>query len=301
MSMKLNDAKPMNMAFFNNRRGLTRLFMLVTLLLGSCGIVVERAGNQLGEDLRGAIMDHDDPQTVAAALPAWLLLLDAMLRSQPESSDLLLSASRLYAAYAGLFIDDHERGMKLTQRAVDYARRATCLEDEELCQRLDQPFLDFEQGIAEIDPERIDLVYGLATAWTGWIQVRRDDYAAIADLPKVEALLRWVIQHDEEHDAGGPYLYLAVLNSQRPAAVGGDLDGARDFYLRALELSCERNLLVKVYFAAEYARMIFDRDLHDRLLKEVLDAKAAVPGYTLGNRLAQARAEELLEDADEYF
>ncbi|GAB4180873.1 MAG: hypothetical protein Tsb002_00250 [Wenzhouxiangellaceae bacterium] len=275
--------------------------VLGIVLLSACGALVERAGNQLGENLRGAILDHDDPATVAEAMPAWLLLLDAMLRSQPESSGLLISASRLYSAYTGLFVDDQERAERLSQRSLDYARRALCLEQEALCQQLDAPFLDLEAAIGQLQPQAADSVYALATAWTGWIQVNRNDYAAIADLPKVEALLRWVIEVDEELDAGGPFLYLAVLNSQRPAAVGGDLEGARGFYERALALSADQNLLIKVYYAEEYSRMVFDQDLHDRLLREVLAADPDVPGYALGNHLAQARAEILLEESNEYF
>lgn len=271
-------------------------------LLSACSIFVEKASEQLGNDLRGAILDHDDPQTVADAMPAWLILLDAMLRSNPESEGLLTSAANMYGAYAGLFVeDDHQRALRLTQRALDYSRRATCLSDAEFCAVLDAPYLDFEAAMASLEAEQIDTIYALATSWTGWIKTRRDDFAAISDLPKVESLLRWVVDQDASHDAGGPFLYLAVLNSQRPAAVGGDLDGARAFYEQALDLSEQQNLLVKVYYASEYGRMVFDRELHDRLLNEVIDAKADVPGYTLSNQLAKARAQDLLEEADEYF
>ena len=274
----------------------------VLIMSAGCSIVVEKASERLGNDLRGAILDHDDPQTIAAAMPAWLILLDAMLRSSPESEGLLNSASTMYGAYAGLFVeDDHERALKLTQRALDYSRRATCISITEFCSQLDAPFLDFETAISGLEAESIDTIYTLATAWTGWIKTRRDDYAAISDLPKVEALLRWVVAQNANHDAGGPFLYLAVLNSQRPAAVGGDLDGARNFYERALDLSEQQNLLVEVYYASEYGRMVFDRELHDRLLNEVMSAEAEVPGYTLSNQLAKARAQDLLEEADEYF
>lgn len=280
----------------------TILLALVVLCSSSCSIFVEKASERLGNDLRGAILNHDDPQTIAAAMPAWLILLDAMVRSNPESEGLLTSASTMYGAYAGLFVeDDHQRALKLTQRALDYSRRATCLANTDFCQGMDAPFLDFEAAMASLEAGNIDTIYALATAWTGWIKTRRDDYAAISDLPKVETLLRWVVAQDDEHDAGGPYLYLAVLNSQRPAAVGGDLDGARSFYEQALDLSEQQNLLVKVYYAAEYGRMIFDRELHDRLLNEVMKAEADVPGYTLSNQLAKARAQDLLEEADEYF
>ena len=50
-----------------------------------------------------------------------------------------------------------------------------------------------------------------------------------------------------------------------------------------------------------YARLLYERDLHDRLLNEVLEADPVVPGYTLTNTLAQRDAEVLLQSADAYF
>ena len=46
---------------------------------------------------------------------------------------------------------------------------------------------------------------------------------------------------------------------------------------------------------------MFDRELHDRLLKEVLAADPHVPGMTLSNVLAQREAAELLASSHDYF
>ncbi len=66
-------------------------------------------------------------------------------------------------------------------------------------------------------------------------------------------------------------------------------------------MSGGRDLGVKVDYARYYARTLYDRELHDRLLAEVLDANPEQPGLTLFNTLAQADAQELLADADDYF
>ena len=42
-------------------------------------------------------------------------------------------------------------------------------------------------------------------------------------------------------------------------------------YLRALEVSGDRDLSIKVDYARYYARTLYDRELHDRLLQEVLE------------------------------
>ena len=46
---------------------------------------------------------------------------------------------------------------------------------------------------------------------------------------------------------------------------------------------------------------MYERDLHDRLLTEVLAADPIETGYTLTNVMAQESATELLATADDYF
>jgi hypothetical protein len=59
--------------------------------------------------------------------------------------------------------------------------------------------------------------------------------------------------------------------------------------------------MVKTLYARYYARMVFNQELHDRLLREVIDAPAATPGLTLINTLAQEEARSLLAESSEYF
>ena len=59
--------------------------------------------------------------------------------------------------------------------------------------------------------------------------------------------------------------------------------------------------MAKVEYARRYARITYDRPLHDRLLHEVLDADAVEPGLTLSNVLAKRQAKELLGSAESYF
>jgi len=61
------------------------------------------------------------------------------------------------------------------------------------------------------------------------------------------------------------------------------------------------DLAAKVEFARGYARLMYDRELHDRLVAEVLEADPEVDGYTLTNVLAQRDAAMLAATAEEYF
>ena len=71
--------------------------------------------------------------------------------------------------------------------------------------------------------------------------------------------------------------------------------------MRAIDISDGTDLSAKVEYANGYARLLYERELHDQLLTEVLEADTNVPGSTLLNVLAQRQAEDLLKSADDYF
>ena len=124
---------------------------------------------------------------------------------------------------------------------------------------------------------------------------------AIADLPKVESLLERVVALDPDHERGQAYMYLGVLNSIRPEAVGGKPELGRSYFEKAVSLSNGKNLYAKTLEAEFYARLVFNQELHDKLLNEVLAADPAAPGFTLMNTLAQQRARKLLDSGKDYF
>lgn len=280
------------------------LVAAVSLSLAGCASLVQKASDRFSQNLGNAVLNSEDPATVRDGLPAYLLLLDGLIQGQKpgeaRNAPVLLAAAKLNGAYAGNFTGtDQVRAQRLAKKSFDYARRAVCLEDKALCAALEK---DPEQFAQVLKPNRnIELMYALAASWAGFVQAYSEDWQAIADLPKIEALLDRVVQLDPNYDHGQAYVYLGVLNSLRPEAVGGKPELGRSFFEKALEISGGRNLYAKTLYAQFYARLVFDRELHDRLLNEVLAADPIAPGFTLTNTLAQERARQLLESGKDYF
>ena len=147
----------------------------------------------------------------------------------------------------------------------------------------------------------VPVLYNLGSIWAGWIQGNSSDFTAIAQLGRVKALIQRVADLDPEHANGGAFLYMGVFETLLPPAMGGRPELGRQHFERALAISNERNLIVKVMLADQYARLMFDRELHDQLLQEVLAADVQAPRLTLMNTVAQERALLLLDSADDYF
>lgn len=280
---------------------LAGLCVSALLLSTGCAGLLNRATSGVASDLTAGIENHNDPATVQAALPAYLLMLDGLIEGSPESADLLLAGARLYGVYAGVFVEDRVRAGRLAQRAFDYAGRAFCPAHPAICQSRGQAFETYQAAVAELDGEDVPAMYGYAAAWAGRIQAGSDDWQLIAEIPKVTALLERVVALAPEHEAGQPYLYLGVLATLLPPAYGGKPDEGRAHFERALALSEGRNQMVRVFYARSYARLVFDRELHDRLVADVLAADPVAPRLTLVNVLAQQQAAELQASADDYF
>jgi hypothetical protein len=272
---------------------------LVAALTGCAGMV-SKATDRFSTNLGTAVLNSEDPGTVRDGLPSYLILLDSLVLGADADPNTLLAAAKLNSAYAGNFTgDDKLRARRLSKKAFDYARRATCAQDPALCAAIDADPETFAKVVAA--DGNTALMYVLAGAWAGYLQANSEDWGAIADLPKIQVLLERVVALDPAHDKGQAWTYLGVINSLRPEAIGGKPAEGRRNFEQAIELSGGRNLYAKTLFAEFYARLVFDQELHDKLLNEVLAADPVAPGFTLMNVLAQERAKKLLESGKDYF
>jgi hypothetical protein len=271
------------------------ILLLVVWLSGCVSMATDRLANNLSQ----AMLNQTDPEIVRSGAPAYLLLLDSLIAQSPDDQGLLFAGSRLYGAYAGGLVSDNQRQQKLTEKALDYARRGLCPETPELCQALGAPFEKFSLALAEVDEEEIEGIYLYATSWAGWIQAHSEAWSAVADLPKADAMLQWVTAKEPAYDNGRAQLYLGVIGSQVPPTLGGRPEVGRQHFENAIAYSHSRDLMAKVEYARHYARLVFDKPLHDRLLKEVLEADPVADGLTLSNVMAQQMAAKLLQD--DYF
>ena len=277
------------------------MLLLPLIMLPACSRMVAQATGNLADNLSQAIANNDDPATVEAGGPAYLLMLDGMIHSDPGNETLLIKAAALYSTYSAAFVDDPQRAAKLANRSLDYAERALCARHPGDCDLRHAEFAAFEGRLQQVDRADVPVFYTLGAAWAGWIQTHKDDLEAVAELSRVEAIMARIIAVDEVYQQGGAHLYLGTFAILVPPALGGKPEVARMHFERAIEISQGTNLMAKVLYAQQYARMLYDRDLHDRLLAEVLAADPRVPDMVLQNTLAQERARALMAEADDYF
>lgn len=274
-------------------RLLAGLFLAATLT-GCMSMATQRLTGQI----KAAMLGHDDPETVRAAAPVFLLLTESMIAESPNDADLLMDGAELSSAYAALLLDP-ERRRRLSNRAFDYASRGLCISAPAICETREGSFDDFTNAVDRVDAGDLERLYIFATAWAGWMETNSGDMTAVADLPKLEYVFDRILKLEPGFQAGRAQLYAGALASLRPQALGGNPVEARGHFEQALRFSAGRDLMVQVEFARRYARQVNDQALHNRLLNEVLEADPQAPGLTLSNTVAQAEAADLL--AEDYF
>jgi tetratricopeptide (TPR) repeat protein len=285
----------------NKRLPLLAALLLLAAGASGCATLVSNAATGLADNLSSAILNQDDPETVRAGAPSYMLLLDSFLEGSPDSPELLAAAAYLYASYGAVFADDEQRAARLTTRARQYAQKAMCETYEGACGWPNAGYDEFVASLRGVGARHADALFTYGFATLAYLRAHSSDMSSLAELPEVEALFDHYLTIAGDRPNGAVHTYLGVLLTLRPPALGGNPDEARRHFEKAIEITGGRDLSAKVEYAKGYARLLYDRELHDRLLGEVVASSPYANGYTLTNVLAQDEAASLLAEADEYF
>ncbi len=277
------------------------LIGVLALSLSGCASLMSSAASGLTDSISESVLNQDDPETAKAALPTFMVLIDGMIRDNPDDPDLLASGATLYASYGAIFADDEQRASRLTSRARKYALDAMCESYAPSCGWADATYDEFVASLDGIGSRQAEYLYTYGFASLAYLRAHSDDWDSLAELPQMEALFNHYMNISGDEVNSAVYTYMGILLTLRPPALGGEPERAREYFEKAIDLTDGKDLGVKVEYARGYAKLLYERELHDRLLNEVMTADPYQDGYTLSNVLAKEQAEALLAEADDYF
>ena len=269
--------------------------------MAGCASLISTATSNFAEDLSSAVLNQDDPETARAAIPSYMILIDSLIEGNPDEPTLLSAAATLYASYGAVFAGDDARAMRLTRKARRYALHSMCLTYEDACAWREMNYDDFVASLDGVSEKDADVLYTYGFATLAYLRAHSSDWNALAELPQIEALFDRYLTIAGDQVTAATHTYMGILLTLRPPALGGKPEQAREHFERAIELTEGRDLTAKVEFARGYAKLLYERELHDSLLLEVLAADPYADGLTLGNVLAKEDAAALLAQADDYF
>lgn len=273
-----------------------RLWFVLASLCAACGCAWRGVGPLPG-DVRSAAAAHDDAELVAAALPAYLLFLDAAIVSRPGDRRLLAAGAELYGLYAALAGEQGARARRLTERSLRYAAEAVAVRLKSSRDLRAMTYAEFERTLLTTKPAAVPELYALGSSWAAWIRAHADDVRATAEIPRAEAVMRRVADLRPSYRGGSAFLYLGAMAAMLPGEMGGNAAQAAADLERAIDLSGGDNLMARVLYAERFVRGSAGEEAYRRWLRDVAESEANGE-FGLLNRLARREARRLLEEAE---
>lgn len=278
------------------------IFMCLLVACAASKTMTVGATASLLEDIAKSAYRQSDLRLIREGMPAYLMLIDGMVEAVPDNERLLINAAQAYASFASAFIQDEDReyAAVLFARAREYGLRALKLIG--IKNPISQPFDEFERDIDKRGRKDVPYMFWAASCWGSWISLSQGSIEALAELPRVEILMKKVLELDEGFYYGGAHIFMGILNGSKPRMAGGNPDLAREHFLKAIELGRGEFLMAYIFYADYYAKKVFDKNIYTASLETALNTPANInPDLTLINTVAHAKAKLMLGEADDYF
>jgi hypothetical protein len=266
------------------------------IAIGSIGAIMDNGFEVLNEE--------QDLRLAQTAVESNLKLLESVLRSDPGNERFLLLASIGYSSYALGFVEDDSlpRAAALYLRGKEFGVRILSARRALASSLAVGSADDVRRELAGLSKDDVPAVFWTATGWGSFIAASLTDPSALADLPKVEAMMRFVLEKDPDYFYSGSNFFLGTLYGSRPRILGGDPDVSRKHFDECLRRTGGKFLMAYVYMARSNAVQTQDRELFDRCLAAVDTTSLDVlPEARLSNAIAKRKAALLRAKADELF
>lgn len=258
---------------------------------------------KLVHDGAPALFEEPDPQLARESFGANLKLLEMLLRDDPRNRNLLELAAEGFGGYAFLFLEDSQpdRAKGFYLRGRDYGLRLAA-RNKDLARLGEQTLDEARAALAKARPEDVPGLFWAAFGWAGYINLSKDSPAALADLPKVTAVMDRVQQLDPDYHFAGADLYYGIYYGSRPAILGGDLKKAAAAFQDARRRTGGKYLMTYVLEAKYLAVGSQDQELFKSLLGKVREEPAGqLPEAMLTDQVAKDKAEKLMEKMNDLF
>lgn len=251
-----------------------------------------------------SVYDNDnDPEFVRLAAPSTLKMVEMLLSQSPKHASLLLTACSGFTQYSYAFLhvegevraadaaaskDLKARAGKMYERARGYCLRGLEVRHPGLTAKALAA-----DPVAALKPAVVDDVpwlYWTAAAWGAELSLAPNQFARVAELAVVRALLTRAKALNDSWDHGAIYEALIAFDGL-PPLLGGSPAAAKADFDKAMKLTDGKSVFAHVALAATVADPVEKK----RLLEESLAIDVStLPTRRLTNTIAQRYARALL-------
>lgn len=211
-----------------------------------------------------------------------LMLMEGLLSESPENKDILLTLTKGYAGYAFAINETDMQNEEWSEskleagksqallnytRALNFGLRylkTQQIELNDLLNRMNEP-----QGIPHLldkrltsDKQDLELVLFTAQSFAALINLQKDNFSLVAQLPVAKAMFDWVCMKNPQINYGMCDIFYGAYEAGRPKMLGGNPEKGKDLFLRAIE-NHPHNWLIRTSFMQYYLIPQNDKDGFD--------------------------------------
>ncbi len=158
----------------------------------------------------------------------------------------------------------------------------------------------FEREVKKLGKNDVDALFWTSFNWANWLNLNTDDPSAIVDLPRIEAMVRRVIELNENFYFGSAHAILGTIAASRPEMLGGNPVLAKFEFIRAMDISVKPDDQGHVRDVLRQGRSKIKNSFEDTLNDVIFSDVKPQDGQQLSNALAKIRAKRLLEMKERY-
>jgi len=266
-------------------------------------IAIRTVGGIIDEYGFATLNEESDLDLAEKSIASNLKLTEILAKGDPNNKELLFVLSMGYSSYALGFVEDDsvDRARMLYLRGKDFGLKIL-QENRQFANALNGNVENFREALQRFSKNDIPAIFWTAMGWGSYINLTLTEPAALADIPKVEAMMEFVREKDSAYYYGGAYLFLGTIYGSRPRLLGGNLELSRRYFDQCLKINKGNFLLTYVYYARSYAVQAQNQRLFSELLDRVDGASVDVlPESRLPNAIAKRKAHFLRSKINELF
>lgn len=287
----------------NTMRLILSLFLVSTLTACSLNQMLVRASLPIIEGGIEALNQETDLELAEAAIPTNLEMLEGMIIVDPDNDTLHTYAAQAYYGLAYGFNEDidPERASRFYQRGLKHGLSALEIKGLKNISSgsVDKLETELKQLIKKDD---VPALFWTASCWAKWIDMNRDASESIVQLPRATALMRRVLELDENFYHGGAHMYFGVYYGGRSPSLGGNFKKAKYHFNKARAATNGKLLIADLLQAQYLSRQQFDhKDFRTRLTKIIEAPDDLYPELGLLNQVAKRKARAMLSKEKQWF
>lgn len=240
------------------------------IIIGSLLLILQGCIQLIAIRTMGGILDYgleafneeSDLQLAKDALGSNLKLVETLIKGDPENEQLLLMASQGYSSYALAFVEDEDviRARQFYLRGKEYGMRILT-QNKKFKDAVERDLASFTGAMNTFSKDDVPAIFWTAFGWGSYANLTLTDVSALADLPKISAMMEFVLKHNPSYYYAGAHLYFGTLLATTPVILGGKPDLAKEHFGKAIQLTGGKFLMAHVYYARAYAVQTMDQEL----------------------------------------